>query len=76
MIIEHINHAFSPLLYIAVIFSIFTYIWDPLGYPSLRYDDGTYIGRAMHVLINKSSQEGTFYDFFMILDSTGLITGN
>jgi Dolichyl-phosphate-mannose-protein mannosyltransferase len=38
-------------------------MWNPLGYPDLRYDDGTYIGRAMHVLVTKDPQEeATFYD--------------
>jgi hypothetical protein len=37
-------------------------MWNPIGYPNLRYDDGTYIGRAMHVLVTKSPQKGIFYD--------------
>jgi MFS family permease len=38
-------------------------MWNPLGYPDLRYDDGTYIGRAMQVLVSKDPQEeATFYD--------------
>jgi hypothetical protein len=62
IIIECINRSFNPLLCISIVFSIFTYMWNPLGYPAFRYDDGTYIGRAMHFLITKSPQEGTLYD--------------
>lgn len=33
-----------------------------MGYPPLRYEDGTYIGRAMHALVAQTPQEGKFYD--------------
>ena len=62
IMIKHITRLFSPLLCIAVILSIFTYMWNPLGYPGFVYDDGTYIGRAMHVLVTRSPQEGTLHD--------------
>lgn len=52
----------SFLLAITLILSIFVYLWNPLEFPHLRYDEGTYIGRAMHVLVTKSPQEGKFYD--------------
>ncbi len=41
---------------------MFTYLWNPLGGIFLRYDEATHIGRAMHVLINKTPQESKFYD--------------
>jgi hypothetical protein len=41
---------------------MFTYLWNPLGGISLKYDESTHIGRAMHVLIDKTPQESTFYD--------------
>jgi hypothetical protein len=62
MIADRIRRSSLPLFCIAIIISIFTYMWNPIGYPNLRYDDGTYIGRAMHVLVTKSPQEGIFYD--------------
>jgi hypothetical protein len=37
-------------------------MWNPLEYPNIRYDDGTYIGRALHVLVTRGPQEGIFYD--------------
>jgi hypothetical protein len=40
----------------------FTFLWNPLNFPSLYYEDGTYIGRAMHLLTAHSPQEGTLYD--------------
>lgn len=52
----------SFLLAITLILSIFVFLWNPLEYPHLRYDEGTYLGRAMHLLVTKSPQEGTFYD--------------
>lgn len=54
--------ASSFLLAVTMILSIFVFLWNPLEYPHLRYDEGTYLGRAMHVLVTKSPQEGTFYD--------------
>ncbi len=33
-----------------------------MGFIPLTYDEGTYIGRAMHVLVARNPQEGTFYD--------------
>jgi len=41
---------------------MFTCLWNPLGGIFLRYDEATHIGRAMHVLIDKTPQESTFYD--------------
>jgi len=33
-----------------------------LDFPPLKYEDGTYVGRAMHVLVAQNPQEGKFYD--------------
>jgi hypothetical protein len=33
-----------------------------LQFPAVRYEDGTYIGRAMHVSLVHGPQEGKFYD--------------
>ena len=62
MIAGHTRCSSVPLFCIVTILSIFTYMWNPIGYPDLRYDDGTYIGRAMHVVVTNSPQEGIFYD--------------
>ena len=50
------------LILVTLALSMFTYLWNPLGFIPLRYDEGTYIGRAMHVLVAQTPQEGTFYD--------------
>jgi len=55
-------HSSTFLLAIVLSLSTFTSLWNPLEYPVLSYDESTYIGRAMHVLVAKSPQEGTFYD--------------
>src|SRR5262245_39155691 len=52
----------NSLLLIALTLSIFTSLWNPLGYPELLYDEGTYVGRAINVLNNNSPQESTFYN--------------
>jgi len=33
-----------------------------LEFPAVRYEDGTYIGRGMHVSLAQGPQEGKFYD--------------
>jgi len=50
------------LLAISLALSIFTYLWNPLEFPAVRYEDGTYIGRGMHVSLADGPQEGKFYD--------------
>jgi hypothetical protein len=50
------------LLTVSLTLSVFTFLCYPLAFPHLIYDDGTYIGRAMHVLVSGSTQKGTIYD--------------
>ncbi|HZO10603.1 MAG TPA: glycosyltransferase family 39 protein [Nitrososphaeraceae archaeon] len=50
------------LLAISLALSIFTYLWNPLQFPAVGYDDGAYIGRGMYLLITQSPQEGKSYD--------------
>jgi hypothetical protein len=44
--------AFPPVLTVIIILAIsaFTHLWNPLGYPSVQTDEGTYMGRALMVL--------------------------
>jgi len=50
------------LLIIPLALSIFTYLWNPLGVIELGYDESTYIGNAMHLLVTHTPQESTFYN--------------
>lgn len=54
---------------------MFTYLWNPLGVIPLRYDEATYIGRAIHVLATQDPQESTRYDhpYFGQLFLAGLL---
>jgi hypothetical protein len=52
-----ILHSSSFLLALALALSIFTYLWNPLDFPTLTYEDGTTVGRAMHVLTVHGPQE-------------------
>lgn len=42
--------------------STFTFLWNPLGGLELGYDESTYIGNAMHLLVAHTPQESTFYN--------------
>src|SRR4249919_200283 len=50
------------MLLIPLALSIFTYLWNPLGVLELGYDESTYIGNAIHVLVAHTPQESTFYN--------------
>jgi hypothetical protein len=74
--VADITHSSSFLLLLALILSAFTFLWNPLDFPTLKYEDGTYVGRAMHVLVAKTPQEGEFYDhpYFGQLFLAGILT--
>jgi hypothetical protein len=63
------------LLLITLALSMFTYLWNPLGVIWLQYDEATYIGNAIHVLVAHSPQESTFYNhpYFGQLFLAGLL---
>jgi hypothetical protein len=50
------------LLAFPLALSMFTCLWNPIGFPSLLYDEVTYLGRAMHTLLFNDLQQGTLYD--------------
>jgi len=62
IMLRDITHSSNFLLLLALILSAFTFLWNPLDFPPLKYEDGTYVGRAMHVLVAQTPQEGKFYD--------------
>jgi len=70
-----IRHSSNFLLALALILSAFTFLWNPLDFPPIKYEDGTYIGRAMHVLVAQTPQEGKFYDhpYFAQLFLAGIL---
>lgn len=41
--------------------SLFTFLWNPIGFPSLQYGEGTYIGRGMHTLLGQGLQDPEIY---------------
>ena len=45
------------LLVIPLVLSAFTHIWNPIGFPSIHIDEGTYMRRAMNVLESQGPQE-------------------
>ena len=45
------------LLVIPLVLSAFTHIWNPIGFPSIHIDEGTYMRRAMNVLESQGAQE-------------------
>jgi hypothetical protein len=45
------------LLGIPMILTVFTHLWNPVGFPGVFVDEGYYMGRAMHVLEGLGPQE-------------------
>jgi Dolichyl-phosphate-mannose-protein mannosyltransferase len=61
--LKNLFHTSVLLLVIPLACSAFTYLWNPIGFPYLAYDEGTYIGRAMNVLIGQG-----FEDYSILYD--------
>ena len=59
---NNLRHPTTALLLVPLACSAFTFLWNPLGFIDLTQGEGTYLGRAMHVLLAQNPQEGTFYD--------------
>ncbi len=50
-------------LLVSLILSSFTHLFNPIGWPGLYYDEGIYMGRALHLINGLGPQEDpTFYD--------------
>jgi len=49
------------LLLIPLSLSAFTHIWNPAGFPDIFFDEGVYMGRALHVLAGLGLQERAYY---------------
>src|SRR5215207_3565282 len=50
------------ILCIPLILSAYTHLWNPIGFPAVHVDEGTYMRRAMHVIDQLDPQEGVYYD--------------
>lgn len=64
LLIIRTNHFRTVFIFlIPLTLSMFTHLWNPLGFPSLYFDEGIYMRRAMHILDGQGAQEeSTFYD--------------
>ena len=49
------------LLLIPLSLSAFTHIWNPAGFPDIFFDEGVYVGRALHILAGLGPQETQDY---------------
>ena len=50
-------------LFIPLLLSGYTHLWNPVGFPDFSFDEGVYIRRALHVLEGLGPQEETaWYD--------------
>jgi hypothetical protein len=49
-------------LFIPLLLSAYTHLWNPVGFPDFFYDEGVYIRRALHVSEGLGPQELTKYD--------------
>lgn len=51
----------NVLLLIVLLISVFTSFYNPIQYPRFLYDEGSYIGKAMYLLVSHNPQEGSNY---------------
>ena len=50
-------------LFIPLILSAYTHLWNPVGFPDFFYDEGVYLRRALLVLEGQGPEEsGTYFD--------------
>jgi hypothetical protein len=62
-LITNIKYKSTLSIIIPLALSAFIHIWNPIGFPSLFYDEGVYMGRAMHVAVGQGPQEtSNYYD--------------
>lgn len=64
------------LVLIPIALSAYTHLWNTTGFPSLFYDEGVYMRRAMHVMEGLGPQEANYYDhpFFGQIFLAGMLT--
>ena len=60
---NYLRHSTLGWLLVPLLCGMFTYLWNPIGFPFLAYDEGTYIGRAMNILTGLGFEDySIFYD--------------
>ncbi|WP_158385265.1 ArnT family glycosyltransferase [Candidatus Nitrososphaera evergladensis] len=52
---------YSLIIFIPIILSSFTHLWNATGFPDIFYDEGIYMRRAMNVLVYQMPQENPYY---------------
>lgn len=62
-LISNIKYKSALSMIIPLALSAFIHMWNPIGFPSLFFDEGVYLGRAMNVAVGQGPQESsTYYD--------------
>jgi hypothetical protein len=60
---KKVNLKYIVLLAIPLALSVFTHIWNPVGFPGIHTDEGHYVRRGIHVSEGLGAQEaGSRYD--------------
>jgi len=49
------------IIILSLVLSAFTHLLNPVGFPDLFYDEGVYVGKALHFLQSNNPQEGYFH---------------
>jgi 4-amino-4-deoxy-L-arabinose transferase-like glycosyltransferase len=57
-------HKSILLLFIPLVLSAFTHIWNPIGFPHIDQDEGHYMRRAMQVIEGQGPQESNSTYFY------------
>src|SRR5919106_967186 len=52
------------LIFIPLVLSAFTHIWNPIGFPAIHVDEGHYMRRAMQVIDGQGPQESNSTYFY------------
>ena len=49
------------IIILSLVLAAITHLLNPVGFPDLFYDEGVYIGKALHFLQSNNPQEGYFH---------------
>ncbi|HJU60376.1 MAG TPA: hypothetical protein VJ583_11540, partial [Nitrososphaeraceae archaeon] len=58
------SHKAILLIFIPLVLSAFTHIWNPIGFPTIHVDEGHYMRRAMQVIEGQGPQESSNTYFY------------
>jgi hypothetical protein len=56
------NYKSVLIICIPLALSAYTHLWNPIGFPAIHVDEGTYMRRALHVIDYFDPQGGPYYD--------------